>query len=43
VPKAVPHAALLIGFSLTALAAVLRIRAQFRSLAPIEPSESKAA
>jgi TRAP-type C4-dicarboxylate transport system permease small subunit len=42
-PKAVPHAALLIGFSLTALAAVLRIRAQFRSLAATELSEGKAA
>ena len=41
-PKAIPHAALLIGFSLTALAAVVRIRALFKSLAVTRYAERKA-
>lgn len=38
VPKAIPHSALLIGFGLTALAAVVRIVAQFKSVDAPKPA-----
>lgn len=40
IPKAIPHAALLIGFTMTAFAAALGLRARFRNLAPTPPPAS---
>lgn len=40
IPKAIPHAALLIGFTMTAFAAGLGLRARFRRLVPTEPPPS---
>jgi TRAP-type C4-dicarboxylate transport system permease small subunit len=40
IPKAIPHSALLIGFTLTALAAAVRIREQFKSASAPEIAEA---
>lgn len=40
IPKVIPHAALLIGFTMTALAAALGLRARFRNVVPTPAPES---